>query len=92
MTDIWSKLASTSDRPLRQQALPCLPPDIWGRLAGTSDRDGIDYWSYFGLRLVEHADIIPETNVLDVGCGAGSSLFPAAERAGRATGLDICPH
>ena len=66
--------------------------DIWSRLAGTSDRAGLDYWDYFGLRLAEHAAIGPGTNVLDVGCGTGSSLFPAAERAGRATGLDICPH
>jgi O-methyltransferase/aklanonic acid methyltransferase len=65
--------------------------DIWSKLAGTSDRAGLDYWRYFGLRLVEHATISPGTSVLDVGCGTGSSLFPAAERAGRATGLDICP-
>ena len=65
--------------------------DIWSTLAGTSDGDGTDYWGYFGLRLVEHAAIRPGTSVLDVGCGTGSSLFPAAERAGHAIGLDICP-
>lgn len=29
--------------------------DIWSTPAGTSDGDGLDYWGYFGLRLVEHA-------------------------------------
>jgi O-methyltransferase/aklanonic acid methyltransferase len=53
-----------------------------------------DYWKYFGAKMVEHAGIHPGARVLDVGCGTGSSLFPAAERAGRhgwAIGIDICP-
>ena len=69
--------------------------DIWSRLAGTSGYGGPDYWEYFGARLVEHAAIGPGTEVLDVGCGVGSSLFPAADKTGpdgRATGIDICPH
>jgi len=69
--------------------------DIWSRLAGTLNSDSPDYWEYFGIRLVERADIPPGAKVLDVGCGTGSSLFPAAERAGRhgqAVGIDICPH
>lgn len=68
--------------------------DIWSRLVGPSGIDAPDYWEYFGLRLVEHADIYPGAKVLDLGCGTGPSLFPAAERAGRhgqAIGIDICP-
>jgi len=68
--------------------------DIWSRLAGPSRIGAPDYWEYFGLRLVEHAGIHPEAKVLDVGCGTGSSLFPAAERTGKhgqAIGIDICP-
>jgi ubiquinone/menaquinone biosynthesis C-methylase UbiE len=68
--------------------------DVWSRLAGTFG-SGPDYWDYFGLRLVERADISPGDRVLDVGCGPGACLFPAAERAGdggRAVGIDICPH
>jgi O-methyltransferase/aklanonic acid methyltransferase len=68
--------------------------DIWGKLAGTGE-DGPDYWEYFGIRLVAHAHLFNGACVLDVGCGCGSSVFPAAERvgpSGRVTGIDICPH
>jgi O-methyltransferase/aklanonic acid methyltransferase len=67
---------------------------IWSRPIEVSDLDGPDYWDYFGLRLVQHADVKPGTKVLDVGCGTGSSLFPAAEKTGAsgyAIGIDICP-
>jgi O-methyltransferase/aklanonic acid methyltransferase len=56
--------------------------------------DSLDYWEYFGVKLVERANIIPGSRILDVGCGTGSSLFPAGEQAGLlglATGIDICP-
>jgi O-methyltransferase/aklanonic acid methyltransferase len=62
---------------------------------GVSDLTGPDYWDYFGARLVERADIYPGALLLDVGCGTGSSLFPAAENIGQggfAFGIDICPH
>jgi O-methyltransferase/aklanonic acid methyltransferase len=67
---------------------------LWSRLVG-SGPSGPDYWEYFGRRLVEHAGIRVGARVLDVGCGAGSSLFASIERIGRAgsvTGIDICPH
>jgi O-methyltransferase/aklanonic acid methyltransferase len=67
---------------------------IWSRPIGVSSLDGPDYWDYFGVRLVEHAAIHAGAKLLDVGCGTGSSLFPAAERTGPlgyATGIDICP-
>jgi O-methyltransferase/aklanonic acid methyltransferase len=67
---------------------------IWSRPIGVSDLDEPDYWQYFGVRLVEQAAIPPGAKVLDVGCGTGSSLFPAAEKTGPggyATGIDICP-
>ena len=67
---------------------------IWSRPIGVSDLDGPDYWDYFGVRLVEHAAIPPGARVLDVGCGTGSSLVPAAKRTGAngyAVGIDICP-
>ncbi len=57
--------------------------------------DGPDYWDYFGDELVEQAELSPGQKVLDLGCGEGSSLFPAAERVGyggNAIGIDICPH
>ena len=67
---------------------------IWSRPVSVSDLDGPDYWGYFGVRLVEHAAIPPGAKVLDVGCGTGSSLFPAEKKtgaSGHATGIDICP-
>jgi ubiquinone/menaquinone biosynthesis C-methylase UbiE len=66
----------------------------WSRPLGTSS-DGPDYWEYFGLKLVELAAVPPGAKILDVGCGEGSSLFPAAESAasgGYAIGIDICPN
>jgi len=67
---------------------------IWSRPIGMIDLDGQDYWEYFGLRLVEQAEIFPGAKVLDVACGSGSSLFPAALKTGSdgyCTGFDICP-
>jgi O-methyltransferase/aklanonic acid methyltransferase len=67
---------------------------IWSRPIGVTDLQGPDYWDYYGLRLVEHAAIHPGDRVLDVGCGTGSSLFPAAEKTGSSgyvIGIDICP-
>ncbi len=66
----------------------------WSRPLGVTDLNGPDYWEYFGARLVELAGIQQGDQVLDVGCGTGSSLFPAAEKAGPkgfAVGVDICP-
>jgi ubiquinone/menaquinone biosynthesis C-methylase UbiE len=67
---------------------------IWSRPIGVPDLDGQDYWEYFGDRLVEHAEIYPGAKVLDIACGTGSSLFPAAKKTGPlgyVTGFDICP-
>ena len=67
---------------------------IWSRPIGVSDLNGPDYCDYFGVRLVECAVITLGDRVLDVGCGTGSSLFPAAERTGargHVVGIDICP-
>jgi len=66
----------------------------WSKPIGVSDFDGSDYWDYYGIRLVQQASIPQGTQVLDVGCGTGSSLFPAADKAGSSgyvIGIDICP-
>ena len=67
---------------------------IWSRPVGDTDLDGPNYWDYFGIKLVEHADIPLGVRVLDLGCSSGSSLFPAAEKTGPGgyvVGIDICP-
>jgi O-methyltransferase/aklanonic acid methyltransferase len=67
---------------------------IWSRPLGVNDISGPDYWDYFATRLIERADIQAGMLLLDVGCGTGSSLFPAAEKTGPcgyAVGIDICP-
>lgn len=67
---------------------------IWSRPIGVSKLDGPNFWDYFGVRLVEHAAIPLGAKVLDVACGTGSSLLPAAEitgASGYAIGIDICP-
>jgi SAM-dependent methyltransferase len=40
------------------------------------------FWRYFGKRLVEIADVPEGAFILDIGSGRGSSLIPAAKRAG----------
>jgi O-methyltransferase/aklanonic acid methyltransferase len=68
---------------------------FWSRPAGIIDLNAPDYWQFFGSRLVEQAGIVAGGEILDVGCGDGSSLFPAAIKAGingRVVGIDICPH
>ena len=50
-----------------------------------------DYWSYFGKKLVEHAEVCEDSHVLDVGFGRGTSLIPAAEivgPGGKVVGID----
>jgi SAM-dependent methyltransferase len=47
----------------------------------------------FGKKLVELAKIEKGARILDLGMGAGTSLFPAAEKAGatgQVIGIDIC--
>lgn len=58
-----------------------------------SEKDsGLDSWLYFGNQLVELANLQEGARVLDVGCGGGTSLFPAAQKVGprgHVTGIEI---
>ena len=56
--------------------------DAFALAAPSYDRVGPAFFQTFGRRLVELADIRPGMSVLDVGCGAGAALLPAAEAAG----------
>ncbi len=55
-------------------------------------RVGPDFFSYFGNKLVEHAELVEGSTVLDVACGRGSSLLPAYFRvgpSGEVIGIDL---
>lgn len=54
----------------------------------------VPFFDEVGRVLVEHAQVRREERVLDVGCGRGAALFPAADAAGpsgQAVGIDIAP-
>ncbi len=64
----------------------------FNRTAPSYDRVGPRFFSYFGKRLVELAGVCSGASVLDVGCGRGAILFPAAEKvgvSGEVIGIDI---
>jgi ubiquinone/menaquinone biosynthesis C-methylase UbiE len=67
---------------------------VFDRAAPTYDEVGGGYHEHFGRRLVALADVRAGHAVLDVACGRGAALIPAARaagRTGRALGGDISP-
>ena len=46
------------------------------------DDEALGLWAKYGRRTVERLALQPGANVLDVGCGAGASAIPAAEKVG----------
>ncbi|MFG2760496.1 methyltransferase domain-containing protein [Streptomyces wuyuanensis] len=64
------------------------------RAAAHYDRMGVEFFTPMGGRLVELAAPAPGDRVLDVGCGRGAALFPAASLVGpegSVLGIDIAP-
>lgn len=55
---------------------------VFDRAADTYEDVGVDFFTLWGRRLVEIAEIGPGDRVLDVGCGSGAVLLPAAEAVG----------
>lgn len=65
---------------------------IFDRLAPDYDTAGPACFAYFGRRLVEATGIASGQRVLDVACGPGAVLWPAAELvmpAGEVVGIDL---
>jgi SAM-dependent methyltransferase len=51
--------------------------------AGAAEHfDDLPFWGYFGKRTVERLGLTAGARVLDLCCGTGASVFPAAERVG----------
>jgi ubiquinone/menaquinone biosynthesis C-methylase UbiE len=65
--------------------------DVFDRAATTYDTSPFPFFTPFGEALVEFAQIRPDERVLDVGCGSGAALAPAARDAASATGIELSP-
>ena len=64
------------------------------RAAPAYERAGVAHHAPFSARLADLVLLGPGGRVLDVGCGAGGALLPAARRVGpngEAVGIDIAP-
>ncbi|MFI6026193.1 class I SAM-dependent methyltransferase [Amycolatopsis magusensis] len=67
---------------------------VFDRAAAAYDQLGVEFFTPMGRRLVERAAPREGHRVLDIGCGRGASLFPAAELVGptgHVLGIDIAP-
>ncbi len=66
--------------------------ELYNRTARDYGRVGPPFFQVAGRRLVELADVRRGLRVLDIACGRGAVLIPAAERvgmSGEAIGIDI---
>lgn len=67
---------------------------LFDRAAATYEDVDVDFFTRWGRRLVELSGVGPGDRVLDVGCGTGAVLAPAAEAVGptgSVTGVDLAP-
>ncbi|WP_106396222.1 class I SAM-dependent methyltransferase [Actinocorallia populi] len=65
---------------------------VFGRSAADYEQVGVEFFTPMGRALVERAGVGEGARVLDVGCGRGHVLLPAAEAAGpsgTAVGIDL---
>ena len=68
--------------------------ETYDRAAPTYDSAGIAHFTPFGERLAQMVLLGPGGRVLDVACGSGAALLPAARRvgpSGTALGVDLSP-
>jgi SAM-dependent methyltransferase len=67
---------------------------VFDRSAATYDAVGVEFFSAVGARLLEPVGLRPGDRVLDMGCGRGATLFPAAAAVGPTGGvhgIDLAP-
>lgn len=80
------------DAPMSTE--PAVPPviSLFDRAAQSYEDVGVDFFTTFGRRLVDAAGIAAGDQVLDVGCGTGAVLLPAAVACGpdgHVMGIDL---
>jgi ubiquinone/menaquinone biosynthesis C-methylase UbiE len=84
--------SGASDEPLAAERAKRELAGVFGRAAPLYDRVGPRFFSHFGRRLVERAQVPNGAQVLDVATGRGAVLFPAADAVGpggHVTGIDL---
>jgi ubiquinone/menaquinone biosynthesis C-methylase UbiE len=67
---------------------------VFDRSSETYDAVGVAFFTTFAHQLLADVKLAPGERVLDVGCGRGAVLFPAAERVGESgsvLGIDLSP-
>jgi O-methyltransferase / aklanonic acid methyltransferase len=65
--------------------------EIFDHAAETYDLAAFPFFARFGEALVGYAQIQPHERVLDVGCGAGAALAPAARVSPSVVGVELSP-
>lgn len=66
--------------------------ELFDRASASYEQVGVAFFDRFGARLVELSALQPGQRVLDVGCGTGSVLLPAATAVGErgeVIGIDL---
>lgn len=92
---VFTRLTTAPVSSLRvgeQDAAKRFRAGVFGRAAATYDQVGAPLAALFGQRLVEIAGMGEGDRVLDVACGRGAVLVPAAETVGsggRVIGIDL---
>lgn len=62
---------------------------VFDAVADEYDAVGVDFFQPIARGLIDALAVQPGERVLDVGCGKGAALVPAAQAAGSATGIDL---
>jgi len=66
--------------------------DLFTKVSKGFDQSGPQFFGYYGKVLTDFATLEKGSKVLDVGCGRGASLIPAAEQVGKngkVVGIDL---
>lgn len=87
-------MTANSDGTVDGTAYKAAVTRAFDRAAAHYDRMGVEFFTPMGRRLVERVAPVPGDRVLDVGCGRGAALFPAAALTGpggAVLGIDIAP-